>query len=282
MDLQLADKSVLITGASGGIGRALAQAFAEEGARLTLCAGSRLAELRTHVATRPWAARASCLEADLRDPDAVDGLFDAARSAQGRVDVVVANAGAWPRADELLHEASVQRIRQTLDANLFASLWTARAFLRGLAKVGPRADGHGASLCFIGSTAGIFGERHHTDYACAKAALRGLVASLKNEIVLIDPFGRVNMVQPGWTLTHMVRPELETPGTIRRITRTMPLRQLARAIDIARTVVALSSPAISRHVSGEVLTAAGGMEGRVLWQDADVDEAAVRARAQQP
>jgi 3-oxoacyl-[acyl-carrier protein] reductase len=96
--------------------------------------------------------------------------------------------------------------------------------------------------------------------------------------VLIDPFARVNMVQPGWTATHQVRPELDQPGTIQRITRTMPLRQLARALDIARVVAALSSPALSRHVSGEVLTVAGGMEGRVLWNPDDIDERAVRER----
>ena len=127
-------------------------------------------------------------------------------------------------------------------------------------------------------TAGIFGERHHADYACAKAGLTGLVATLKNEIVLIDPFARVNLVAPGWTATHMVRPELAESGTIQRITRTMPLRQLARATDIARMVALLSSPAASRHVSGQTITVAGGMEGRVLWNPEDVDEEKVRAR----
>ena len=193
-----------------------------------------------------------------------------------------ARAGAWPRPDELLHEASVERIRRTLDANLFSALWTARAFLASLAKSGPRADGHGASLVFIGSTAGVFGERHHADYACAKAGLEGLVRSLKNEIVLLDPFARVNLVAPGWTATHMVRPELEQAGTIQRITRTMPLRQLARATDIARMVAILASPAASRHVSGESITVAGGMEGRVLWNPPDIDETAVRRRLSDP
>jgi 3-oxoacyl-[acyl-carrier protein] reductase len=76
-----------------------------------------------------------------------------------------------------------------------------------------------------------------------------------------------------------VRPELDQPGTIQRITRTMPLRQLARAQDIASTAIFLASPALSRHVSGEVLTVAGGMEGRSFWEPADIDEDAVRKRA---
>ena len=278
VDLQLADKTILITGASGGIGRALAETFAAEGASLALCASTQHDELVSFVAGRDWSVRALCLAGDLRDPAAVGDMFARARERFGRIDVCVANAGQWPRANELLHQASVERIRATLDANLFSALWTARAFLDNLSRSGPRADGHGAALLFIGSTAGRFGERHHADYACAKAALAGLVSSLKNEIVLLDPFGRVNMVQPGWTATHMVRPELEAAGTIQRITRTMPLRQLARAVDIARAVAVLASPAASRHISGEVLTVAGGMEGRVLWDAADIDEAAVRAR----
>lgn len=278
VDLHLAGKTILITGASGGIGRALAEVFAAEGASLALCASTHAAELATFVASRDWRARCICLTADLTDPRAAEQAFAQATAHFGRIDVCVANAGAWPRANELLHEASIERIRGTLESNLFSAIWTARAFLGQLKNSGPRADGHGAALTFIGSTAGHFGERHHADYACAKAGLRGLVASLKNEIVLLDPFARVNMVQPGWTATHMVRAELAQRGTIERVTRTMPLRQLARAVDIARMVAALSSPTVSRHVSGEAIKVAGGMEGRVLWNPEDVDEAAVRAR----
>ena len=62
----------------------------------------------------------------------------------------------------------------------------------------------GASIVFTGSTAGRFGEAGHVAYAAAKSALRGLVATLKNEIVAIDPKGRVNGVEPGWTLTPAV------------------------------------------------------------------------------
>ncbi|MBK8178072.1 MAG: SDR family oxidoreductase [Planctomycetes bacterium] len=283
MDLQLAGKHVLITGASGGIGRALAEVFAAEGAQLALLGGRRTPELAAFVAGRPWHERALCLACDLTRPEEVATAFGAARARFGPLQVCVANAGAWPRPEELLHQASVERIRATLDANLFSVLWTARAFLADLALTPPPREGgslprHGAALTFIGSTAGIFGERHHADYAAAKAGLAGLVHSLKNEIVLLDPYGRVNLVAPGWTATHIARPELEQAGTIRRITRTMPLRQLARALDIARAVAVLSSPAVSRHVSGQTITVAGGMEGRALWAESDVDEDSVRGR----
>jgi len=279
VDLGLRDKVALITGASGGIGRALAQAFAEEGCRLALLGHSRLDELRAHVAAQPWAAQALVLSADVRDPQALEAAAGLAVARFGRLDVAVANAGAWTPQDLRLHEAPVDRVREAIDVNLLGAAWTARAFLAALARSGPRPDSHGAALTFIGSTAGRFGEAGHAEYATAKAGLVGLMLSLKNEIVSLDPFARVNIVEPGWTVTHMARPALDQPGVIGRAVATMPLRQLARAVDVARAVVLLSSPVASRHVTGQRLVVAGGMEGRRLWTEADVDEPAVRARA---
>jgi 3-oxoacyl-[acyl-carrier protein] reductase len=77
----------------------------------------------------------------------------------------------------------------------------------------------------------------------------------------------------------MARAALDTPGVVSRVVRTMPLRQLGRAVDVARVCVALCSPAVSRHVSGQTITVAGGMEGRTLWDAGQIDEAAIRARA---
>ena len=281
MDLALSDKVVLVTGASGGIGSAMAEAFAAEGARLVLHAGSRLAELERWIAAQPWSSRALALEAEISDCASVERLFAAARAHFGRVDVVIANAGRWTSEFALVHQASEARIRANLETNLFGSLWTARAFLATLAATGPRADGHGASLVLIGSTAGRFGEKGHAEYAVSKAGLYGILTSIKNEIVALDPFGRVNLIEPGWTVTRMARHSLEEPGVIARVVRTMPLRQLARAEDIARAALFLASHAAARHVSGEALTIAGGMEGRVQWETREVDEAAVRARLAQ-
>jgi len=250
-----------VTGASGGIGAALAEAFAAEGAQLVLHAGSK------HV--------------EITDCAAVERMFADAAAKFGRVDCVIANAGRWTPEFALVHQASEARIRSTIETNLLGALWTARAFLGTLAKTGPRADGQGASLVLIGSTAGRFGEKGHAEYAVSKAGLYGILTSIKNEIVALDPFGRVNMIEPGWTVTKMARPALEQPGVIAAVVRTMPLRQLARAEDIARAALFLCSPAAARHVSGQVLTVAGGMEGRVQWETRDVDEAAVRARLSQ-
>ncbi len=266
---------VLITGASGGIGDACAAAFAAEGSELLLHAGSRVQALEARA--RAWPG-ARVVGADLRDAAQIDALIDRGVEALGGVDIAIVNAGIWPAEDLLLHETSLERIEEVLRINLLGAMLTCRAFMRALARRGPREDGRGASICFVGSTAGRFGEAGHSAYAVSKAGMYGLVRTLKNEIVRLDPYARVNMVEPGWTATPMAEAALEREGVIAKVVRTMPLRQIARAEDIARAVLTLSAPQLSRHISGEVITVAGGMEGRVQWGPEDVDEAAVRER----
>jgi 3-oxoacyl-[acyl-carrier protein] reductase len=278
MDLQLKGKVVLVTGASGGIGRALAEAFAGEGAQLALTGSARIDELDRWLGQQAWRERAIPIAADVTSVRQMNAAFERARQRFGRVDVCIANAGVWTPEFRLLHQADEERIKQTIEIDLLGAMWTARAFMQSLAETGPRADGQGACLIFIGSTAGRFGEKGHAEYAASKAGLRGLVASLKNEIVELDPYARVNMIEPGWTVTHMARPALEEAGVISKVVRTMPLRQLGRAVDIARAALFLASPAAARHVSGEVITVAGGMEGRALWDAKDVDEGGIRRR----
>jgi 3-oxoacyl-[acyl-carrier protein] reductase len=152
----------------------------------------------------------------------------------------------------------LERWEETLRANLTATFLTARAFLREVER-----NGHG-NLVLVGSTAGRFGEAGHADYASAKAAIQvGLLLSLKNEIVRIAPRGRVNAVAPGWTYSPMTRGALDE-SVVERVTRTMALRKVASAEDIARTIVVLASDELSGHVTGELVTVAGGMEGRTI------------------
>jgi 3-oxoacyl-[acyl-carrier protein] reductase len=193
------------------------------------------------------------VQADLRDEHEVDRLFAEA----GALDICAAVAGVWPADDVPVAELTLARWRETLDANLTATFLTARAFL---AQLGDREG----SLVLVGSTAGIFGEAGHADYAAAKSAIvGGLLLSLKNEAVRRNPRTRVNAVAPGWTVSPMTEGRLDEKE-VARITRTMALRKVATADDVAAQIVALASPALSGHVSGQVVTVAGGMEGRLL------------------
>jgi 3-oxoacyl-[acyl-carrier protein] reductase len=258
MDTGLEGKGVLVTGGAGGIGSAVVRAFAAEGALVGIhhrTSGDRARALAD-------ATGGVALRADLTIEDEVDALVPDAVDALGRLDVLVANAGAWPSEDQPVWELSLERWRNTIAANLDSVFLSCRAFLRHVATTGT------GNIVIVGSTAGIFGEAGHTDYAAAKSALLGgFIRSLKNEIVRVAPLGRVNAVAPGWTQTEMARGALEVPGFEARITRTMPLRKVGHADDVARAIVTLASDHVSGHVTGQVITVAGGMEGRVLHDE---------------
>ena len=256
METGLAGKRVLVTGASGGIGGATARAFAAEGCRLGLHyhRGRERAESLAGELTG-----AVVLQGDLGEERDVERVFDEAREHLGALDVCAAVAGVWPEEDVPVWELPLARWEETIRTNLTATYLTARGFLREVERTG-----HG-SLVIVGSTAGVFGEAGHADYAAAKSALvGGLLLSLKNEIVRIAPAGRVNAVCPGWTVSPMTRTTLEDPSVLDRATRTMALRKSATPEDVARQIVVLASDELSGHVTGQVVLVAGGMEGRFL------------------
>jgi 3-oxoacyl-[acyl-carrier protein] reductase len=247
---------VVVTGASGGIGAACARAFGVEGARVLV--HYHRGEERARAVAAEIGDRAVVAGADLTDEQEVARLFEVAREALGGVDVCVAVQGVWPREDVPVWELPLDRWEETLRLNLTSTFLVAREFLRDVER-----SGHG-SLVLVGSTAGVFGEAGHADYAAAKSAiLGGLLLSLKNEIVRVAPAGRVNAVAPGWTESPMTR-GLVDPERMRSASRTMALRKVAQPEDVAAQVVVLASDVLSGHVSGQVLVVAGGMEGRVV------------------
>jgi len=273
MNTELEGKVIIVTGASGGIGSAIARRFADEGARLVLhyCRGQTSAErLRAELS----GAETMLVRADLTNETETGRLFASASKKFGRVDTLVANAGWWETREVPLHEMTLKQWRATLDAVLTSTFLTAREFFRLVTKQ------RRGNAVLIGSTAAVFGEAGHADYASAKAAMAfGLTRTLKNEIARIAPHtknycgGRVNCVCPGWTIVPRNASKLGDTAVVKKIAATMALPQIARPDDIANLVVFLSSDRLARHTTGQTIVVAGGMEGRQLWRPEEINPA---------
>jgi 3-oxoacyl-[acyl-carrier protein] reductase len=211
----------------------------------------------------------------------VINLFTKASSRFGRVDTLVANAGSWELRDVPLCKMPLKQWRGTQDGVLTSTFLCVREFFRLVEKQ------KRGNAVLIGSTAAVFGEANHADYAAAKAAIAfGLTRSLKNELSRLAPHtqeycgGRINCVCPGWTVVPRSASKLSEASTVRKVTATMALPQIARPEDIANAVVYLSSDSLARHVTGQTLVVAGGMEGRLLWQPEEIDPSAALGGAE--
>jgi 3-oxoacyl-[acyl-carrier protein] reductase len=271
MKTDLDNKVVLVTGASGGIGSAIARQFAAEGAKLVLhyrkSKASAEALRRELKETESIAVRADLTrEADVRR------LFEQALKRFKRVDTLVANAGSWETADVPLQAMPLRQWRHTIDHVLTSVFLSVREFFKIVAKQ------KRGNVLLIASTSGVFGEPGHADYSAAKSAMAfGLTRSLKTEIARIAPHtrnycgGRVNCICPGWTIVPRNAGKLGDKEVIRRVTATMALPKIARPEDMAGAAVFLSSDSLAGHLSGQTLVIAGGMEGRLLWKPEEID-----------
>jgi NAD(P)-dependent dehydrogenase (short-subunit alcohol dehydrogenase family) len=233
-------KRALVTGAARGIGRAIADRLAAEGARVAA------------VDVAPVDGAALAVRADVRDEDAVRGAIDAAVAQWGGLDVVVANAAvqlssAEDRADRL----DLAVWRETLDVNLTGAFLTAKHGARALL-----AAGGGAIVC-VGSPAGAYGIAPGLQaYTASKAGIVGLVRTMAADYA--GEAIRVNGVFPGITATPMNKAWIDDPAAVERAVAGVPMRRPGRPEEIAAVAAFLASEDAS-YVTGAIWTVDGGL-----------------------
>lgn len=252
MDYGLNGKTAIITGAGGGLGAAIAELLAAEGANVAV------ADLKASEPVLNWIdnlnqegrTRAVMIETDVSKEKQIDHLFDETLSTFGQVDIIVNNAGIWPTA--YVKDMTADSFRKTLDINLIGPFLLSKRMLNYCLdhKRKGKIINMVSQAAFHGSTSG------HAHYAASKAGLVGFTVSLAREAA---PFGiTVNAVAPGIMETPIIAEALKDPVRKQAYLDRIPLRKVASAEDVARIVLFLASTQ-SDYMTGTTLDASGGM-----------------------
>jgi NAD(P)-dependent dehydrogenase (short-subunit alcohol dehydrogenase family) len=244
--LDFAGRVVLVTGGTRGIGRGIAQAFADAGAAVVVCGRTPPAE-EDVAATADGVPR--FVAANVRDPQAAAALVDGVVAELGRLDVLVNNAGGSP--ETAAATASPRFSSSIVDLNLLAPLHVAQAANR----VMQGQDGGGA-IVNISSVSAVRPSPGTAAYGAAKAGLEGLTRSLAIEWA---PRVRVNAVTAGLIATEQATEHYGGPDGLARVAATVPLGRLGTPEDVANACLFLASP-LAAYVSGATLLVHGGGE----------------------
>ena len=244
MQISYQGQVALVTGASRGIGRAIALALAQGGATVIGTATSESGAAAISEALAPWGGEGKVL--DVRDGAATEALVDAIAKDKGAIAILVNNAGVT--RDTLLMRMKDEDWAQVIDTDLSAVFRLSRAVLRGMMKA------RYGRIVSVGSVVGLMGNAGQANYCAAKAGLIGFSKSLAREIGSRGI--TVNVVAPGFIDTDMTKalPEAARGALLEQV----PAGRLGAPEDIAAAVCFLASPAAS-YITGETLQVNGGM-----------------------
>lgn len=239
----MTEKTVLVTGATGGIGEAVARAFYTQGATVAL-SGRNAAKLDALAAD--LGNRAYAVPADLSDPAATDALVERAITLMGRIDVLVNNAGLT--RDNLAMRLKDEDWQAVLDVNLTAPFRLARACLKGMMK------NRWGRIINVTSIVGVTGNPGQTNYAASKAGMIGWSKSLAAEIASRNI--TVNCIAPGFIATSMT--EVLNDEQKAKLNAGIPMGRMGTAEEIAAAAIYLGSNEAG-YVTGTTLHVNGGM-----------------------
>jgi 3-oxoacyl-[acyl-carrier protein] reductase len=239
----LSDQTALVTGASGGIGGAIAKALHSRGAEV-MVAGTRRDALSTLAGELGEGAHIGL--ADLADPAAADRLVKDAEAAMGRIDILVNNAGVT--RDALALRMDDEAWHAVIEVNLSAAFRLTRAALRGMIR---RRRGR---VIGVTSVVAITGNAGQANYAAAKAAMIGMAKSIAAEVAARGI--TVNCIAPGAVTTAMT--ERLTAEQRARLLGAIPVGRFGTPEDVAAAAVFLASPEAA-YVTGQTLHVNGGM-----------------------
>ena len=239
----LTGKCALVTGASGGIGGAIAKALHEAGATVAL-SGTRVEPLE--ALAKELGERAHVLPCNLGDPEAVDSLPKQAIEAMGGLDILVNNAGVT--RDQLFMRMSDEDWQTVLDVNLTATMRLCRAVVR------PMMKARWGRIVNISSVVGTTGNAGQVNYAASKAGMVGMTKSIAHEVASRGI--TANAVAPGFIATAMT--DKLSDAQKEAINTQIPAARMGTPEEIAAAVLYLASPEAG-YVTGATLHVNGGM-----------------------
>jgi NAD(P)-dependent dehydrogenase (short-subunit alcohol dehydrogenase family) len=245
---KLEGKRALITGGDSGIGRAVAYAFAREGAdvAITHLESERPDAETTVKAIAECGRQGFAFELDQRDFEACQRTVEAAVEALGGLDILV-NNGAYQRHCEGIEEISIAQWRQTFATNIDGYFYMVKAALPHLRE--------GAVILNTGSVTGLEGSKGLLDYSATKGAIHAFTKSLAQN--LVDRGIRVNCVAPGPVWTPL-NPAERAPEEVEDFGASVPMKRPAQPEELAPAYVYFASNADSSYVTGEVFPVLGG------------------------